>query len=132
MEENGHICWLPTSVSIFGLYCNLDLLEKHDRKVPENLIEWRQTYDVFLAEGITPVIANNDISLKTLAIGVGFFDVYQQNRQEDVFSQLNSGDEKLSSYLEPGFAIVKGVFPPALKLMKTRRSKSGKTIKNGE
>ena len=37
MEENGAVYWLPTSVSAFGLYCNLDLLKKHGRTVPGNL-----------------------------------------------------------------------------------------------
>lgn len=107
MEENGAVYWLPTAVSAFGLYCNLDLLKKHGRNVPENLSEWRETCGYFVEQGITPVIANNDISLKTLAIGRGFFEVYQENRQAEVFAQLNSKEAVLSDYLEDGFAVVK-------------------------
>ncbi len=109
MEENGAVYWLPTSVSAFGLYCNLDLLKKHGRTVPGNLSEWKETCGYFLEQGITPVIANNDISLKTLAIGRGFYEVYQENRQAEVFGRLNSGDAVLSEYLEGGFAVVKAL-----------------------
>lgn len=105
MEEKGKIYWVPTTVSAFGLYCNLDLLKKHGQKAPENLIEWKQVCDYFVKEGIVPVIANNDISLKTLAIGTGFFSVYQEGVQKEVFEDLTQGRESLSAYLEQGFAL---------------------------
>lgn len=106
MEENGKIYWVPTTVSAFGLYCNLDLLEEHGQNVPQNLKEWRAVCDYFTERGITPVIANNDISLKTLAIGRSFHSIYQENRQKEVFNRLNRGEEMLSQYLEYGFSLV--------------------------
>lgn len=105
-EEDGEIYWLPTTVSMFGLYCNLDLLKEHKQKIPENLGEWEQICDYFVGQGITPIVANNDISLKTMAIGVGFYQVYQERRQKEVFDRINSGEERLSDYLRPGFALV--------------------------
>lgn len=105
MEDEGKIYWMPTTVSVFGLYCNMDLLKKYGQDVPENLNEWETVCDNFKEHGITPVIANNDISLKTLAIGQGFFSVYQENRQKEVFERLNTGQESLSQYLEPGFSL---------------------------
>ena len=51
------------------------------------------------------MIANNDISLKTLAIGKGFYSVYQEDSQREVFAQLNEGKEMLSKYLYPGFSL---------------------------
>lgn len=106
MRDDGGIYWVPTTVSGFGLYCNLDLLKEHGQDVPQNLGEWEETCEYFKSEGITPIIANNDISLKTLAIGKGFYSVYQENRQKEVFARLNSGEESLSQYLEPGFSLV--------------------------
>ena len=43
------------------------------KKIPQNLGEWEDVCDYFVKQGITPVIANNDISLKTLAIGQSFY-----------------------------------------------------------
>lgn len=105
MGDDGKIYWLPTTVSVFGLYCNMDLLKEHKQKIPENLGEWEDTCGYFLSQGMTPVIANNDISLKTLAIGRGFYDVYQEKRQMEVFERLNRGQEHISRYLGPGFSL---------------------------
>lgn len=107
MEEDGRIYWVPTTVSVFGLYCNLDLLKEHNQKVPENLGEWMAVCEYFTGQGITPVIANNDISLKTVAIGRGFYALYQENGEKEAFRRLNSGEDALSGYLEPGFLLVK-------------------------
>lgn len=35
MEEDGEIHWIPTTVSAFGLYCNMELLQEHEQKIPE-------------------------------------------------------------------------------------------------
>lgn len=107
MDEEGKIYWVPTTVSVFGLYCNVDLLKEHKQKVPGTLGEWEKVCEYFVRQGMTPVIANNDISLKTLAIGRGFYRVYQENRQKEVFGRLNSREEPLSKYLSDGFSIVK-------------------------
>ena len=105
MEQNGEIYWVPTTVSAFGLYCNLDLLKAHGQQVPDNLGEWEAVCDYFAGQGLTPIIANNDISLKTMAIGLGFYAVYQENRQAEVLEQINQGEVKLSDYLRPGFVL---------------------------
>ncbi len=105
MQSDGKIYWVPTTVSAFGLYCNLDLLKEHHQKVPENLGEWESVCSYFAGKGITPIIANNDISLKTLAIGKGFYSLYEQNRQEDAFKRINQGEEALSTSLLSGFSL---------------------------
>lgn len=107
IDEDGKIYWVPTTVSVFGLYCNLELLEKHNQNVPGTLGEWEASCNYFTGQGITPVIANNDISLKTMAIGRGFYSVYQEKRQKEVFERLNSGEEKLGDYLTDGFSVAK-------------------------
>lgn len=104
-DEDGVVRWLPTTVSAFGLYCNTELLKKRGLSVPQNLGEWRAACAAFAADGVTPIVANNDISLKTLAIGIGFGDVYESGRQREVFGRLNSGDERLSEYLRSGFEL---------------------------
>ena len=107
MREQEHIYWVPTTVSVFGLYCNLDLLQKHHQNVPETLAQWEAVCDYFVSQEITPVIANNDISLKTVAIGIGLAALYQTRQQADYFEQVNLGSATLSEKLRPGFAYVK-------------------------
>ena len=102
---DGAIYWVPTTVSAFGLYCNLDLLKAQHLEVPGTRAEWLDACDRFRQAGILPVIANDDISLKTLAIGLGFWDVYAAGRQGEAFERIGSGAEPLSAYLRPGFAL---------------------------
>lgn len=106
-SEDGGIYWVPTTVSAFGMYCNLDLLKQHDQSVPKTLGEWEDVCDYFVSQGVTPMVVNNDISLKTLALARGFYPLYLQGNQSEVFQKLNQGEERLSIYLEEGFAIAK-------------------------
>lgn len=104
-EPDGSIYWVPTTISAFGLYCNLDLLKEHKQKVPATLAEWQAVCDHFVSQGMTPIVANNDISLKTLAIALGFYPLYRDNRQQETFARINAGEALLSDYLKPGFAL---------------------------
>lgn len=107
MKEDGKIYWVPTTVSAFGLYCNEDLLKEHGQKIPENLKEWESVCQYFKDKGITPIVANNDISIKTLAIAEGFASLYHEGRQKEVFAKINNGEEAISKYLRPGFSLAK-------------------------
>ncbi len=100
------IYWLPTTVSSFGLYCNMDMLKEHGQSVPTNKKEFEAVCDYFLDKGITPIVANNDISLKTLAIGVSYFDAYQGGTEGQLFDDLNSGILGLGESLEARFTVV--------------------------
>lgn len=51
------------------------------------------------------MIANNDISLKTLAIGEVFYSAYRDGSQAEVFGELNQGKAMLSEYLSSGFSL---------------------------
>jgi raffinose/stachyose/melibiose transport system substrate-binding protein len=106
MGADGDIDYIPTSISAFGLYCNLDLLKEHGQKVPENLAELEAVCDYFVAHGITPIVANNDISLKTVIIAKSLLPIYQH---ENIFSQIeqfNNGSADLAEALRPGFELV--------------------------
>lgn len=105
-SEDGCIYWVPTTVSAFGLYCNLNLLELHGQDVPRSLGEWEAACSYFTSKGITPIVANNDISIKTLALAKGFYPLYKEGRQIEAFERLNKGEEALSSYLKEGFSLV--------------------------
>ncbi|WP_262397671.1 ABC transporter substrate-binding protein [Zongyangia hominis] len=106
MGADGTIDYVPTSISAFGLYCNLDLLKKHGQKVPENLSELEAVCDYFVGKGITPIVANNDISLKTVAIAKSLLPIYQHEDPSALLAQFNNGTADLAETLRPGFALV--------------------------
>ena len=108
VSEDG-IFWLPTTVSSFGLYCNMDMLKEHNQSVPTNIVEFETVCDYFLEKGITPIVANNDISLKTMAIGVSYFDEYQNGTEGQLFTDLNSGKVGLGESLDAGLAVVEEI-----------------------
>lgn len=105
MGAGGKIDYLPTSISAFGLYCNMDLLREHGQKVPQNLAEFEAVCDYFVSRGITPVVANNDISLKTVVIGRSLLHVYQSADTAQQLERLNADDDSLAESLRPGFAL---------------------------
>ena len=100
------IYWLPTTVSAFGLYCNMDMLKEHNQTVPTNRKEFEAACDYFVEKGITPVVANNDISLKTLAIGASYYWQYQNGQSGQLFTDLNSGKIMFGESLSVGISLV--------------------------
>ena len=56
ITAHGVIDYLPTSISAFGLYCNLDLLKEHNQRIPTNLAEFEDVCNYFVSIGITPII----------------------------------------------------------------------------
>lgn len=106
MQANGPLNYVPTSISAFGLYCNEDLLKQHKQKIPENLDEFMKVCDYFKQKGITPIIANNDISLKTVVLAKGLYPIYQQKDKDKLLQQFNSGEQDLAKALQPGFELV--------------------------
>lgn len=106
MTADGAIDYLPTSISAFGLYCNTDLLKANGQAVPENWAEFAQVCDFFAAQGTTPIVANNDISLKTIVLARGMLPYYQQADAAAAISGLNGDADALAQSLLPGFELV--------------------------
>lgn len=109
MSADGSVDYLPTSISAFGLYCNQDLLEAHGQKIPENLAEFEAVCDYFVSKGITPIVANNDISLKTVAIAKSMYPFYQQADTREAMAQFNSGEADLAEAFLTGFEFVESM-----------------------
>ena len=104
IHEDG-VYWLPTTVSAFGLYCNVDLLKAHHQTVPTNRKEFEAVCDYFVEKGITPVVANNDISLKTLAIGASYYEEYQKGQSGQFFTDINAGRIGFGESLSEGISL---------------------------
>lgn len=105
-NDDGSIHWIPITISAVGLYCNEDVLARHHQKIPENLTEWRAINDYFLSQGITPIAANNSISLGALAIGASLSNDYHAEKPNSVITNMNNGTLSFSSVLRPGYALV--------------------------
>lgn len=105
-EDNGKILYIPTSISAFGLYCNMDLLNKHSQKVPKNEAEFKKVCEYFVDLGITPIIANNDTSLKTIALAKGLYSLYQNTDFKEKIDVVNQDNQVLLDYLKPGYKYV--------------------------
>lgn len=106
MRQEDGIYFVPTSVSAFGLYCNMPMLKKHGQKVPGTLEEFEEVCSYFTGLGIVPVVANNDISIKTMAMARSFYPVYQENRADQVFRQINKGAQLPGAYLSAGYQMM--------------------------
>lgn len=135
-DENG-VFWLPTTVSAFGLYCNMDLLKEHGQSVPTNLSEFRAVCDYFVKKGITPIIANNDISLKTIMIGASYYDEYQAGTTAQLFAGLNDGSAAIGSSMQSGIELVneiisKGYVDAAASLQTKKTSDDLKNFAQGK
>ena len=106
MSADGVIEYLPTSISAFGLYCNLDLLQEHGQNIPENLAELEAVCDYFVSQGMVPIVANNDISLKTVVLARSLLPYYQGADSVEALARFNTGREDMARALRPGFELV--------------------------
>ena len=109
MDAEGTILYVPTSISAFGLYCNTGLLAAHGIDAPRTLAEFERACDAFLAEGVTPLVANNDISLKTLAIARGMAEVYAADNVRERVAALSADPDALAAQLRPGLELVERI-----------------------
>lgn len=132
MNANDSLNYVPTSISAFGLYCNEDLLEKHGQKIPKNLQEFMAVCDYFKKKGITPIVANNDISLKTIVLAKGLYPIYQREDKDAVMKQFNTGERDLAKTLQPGFELVETMiskgYVDSKEALQTEKTKDDLTI----
>ena len=61
----------------------------------------------FIEQGITPIIENNDISLKTIALAKGLYPIYQSPEKDRIIASLNQDPSILCNYLKEGYQYVK-------------------------
>lgn len=121
-DASGSVYYVPTTISAFGLYCNLDLLEAHRQPVPSNRQEMASVCDYFKTKGITPIVANNDISLKTVALAISEYPLRASGGIDAVYRKLNQGELRISEFLQPGLITVsdwirRGYIDPAVALV---------------
>lgn len=101
-NEQGEVYFLPTCISTYGLYVNYDLLEKHNQKIPQNFKEFAQVCNYFTKQGITPIVANNYSSLRSLIVAKGLYPIYQKENPLMEIEKFNNGEADLAECLRPG------------------------------
>lgn len=105
-EKDGSVYFVPTSITAFGLYVNLDMLEENGFDPPTNWAEFSEQCDYFKSQGITPIIGNNFTTLYTLISAKGLYPVYQMDNTAEMIEAFNSGEEDIVEYLAPGVEMV--------------------------
>lgn len=106
VEEDGSVYFLPTCIAAYVLHVNLDMLEEHGQKVPTNLEEFTQVCDYFVSQGITPIVANNFTSLRSLMVAKALYPVYQEEDPAAQIERFNSGEDDIVETLRPGIEMV--------------------------
>lgn len=108
MKSRGRkVCRIPLTLSSFGMYCNLKILEEHGQKVPGTLEEWVDICEYFKTCGITPVIANNDTSITTMVLAKSLYPLYKSGVMEGKLKRIEDGEKELSDYLLRGFTLAR-------------------------
>ncbi|BAK44989.1 sugar-binding periplasmic protein/domain [Eggerthella sp. YY7918] len=106
MRSEGTILYLPTSITTFGLYCNKKMLSDEGIASPQTLPEFLKSCQIFLDKGITPLVVNNDISLKTLAMARGLAQTYASEKSVENIKSFNDNPQALATALRDGFDVV--------------------------
>lgn len=109
MQSSGSITYVPTSISAFGLYCNTALLKEHGVAVPRTLSEFFAACQTFVDNDIVPIVANNDISFKTLALARGLANEYTGTDAPVRIAAFNDNPRALAARLRNGFNAVEGI-----------------------
>lgn len=104
--DDGRVNFLPLCLSSFGLYVNYDLLEKHNVQIPTNYQEFATACEYFKGKGITPIVANNKATLRTIVVAKGMYDVYNGSvLSEKRLATFNANPKLLADQLTSGFAL---------------------------
>lgn len=106
MRSEGPVYYVPTSISAFGLYCNTEMLASRGIEIPGTFPELLSACEKFAKAGTLPVVANNDISLKTFALARGLASVYAGGNAEDRVAALTDDPRGFARLVRPGFEAV--------------------------
>lgn len=89
MKLEGDIRYATTSLGAFGLFCNLDMLEKEGLSVPRNMAEFGAICGYFLRKEVTPVAFAGREPLKALVVA-GLFEPSVSGDADSFFVSLET------------------------------------------
>lgn len=105
-EKDGKVYFLPTHISTYGMYVNLDLLEENGFDVPVCWSEFSEQCNYFKSKGITPVIGNNYSTLRCLMSARSLYPIYEMDNVAEMMEAFNSGKADIMEYLKDGVQMV--------------------------
>lgn len=100
---NGKVFSIPLEFTGFGVYWNVDMLEKHGLSVPENMSQFENVCAVLKEAGIVPYGGNKGYALTVPAMCIGMAGLYREEGKEQRIEDLNSGKVPVSTYLRSGY-----------------------------
>ena len=101
MRMGGTVPYVANSLGAFGLFCNLDMLDRNKLAVPQTLDGFLAACEAFRRAGVTPLAADRE-SLRALLIA-RCFEPAAFGDAEDFFRALNTDAAFLQQTLLGGF-----------------------------
>lgn len=134
---NGKVFSVPLSFTGFGFLWNVDLLERYELSIPQNLTEFLTVCETLKSNGVLPYGANKGFALTVPAMCIGFSELYKSTDRDEKIAALNSGEKVVSDYLREGFAFLsmmmeKGYMEPQQALNATPRNEDLELFLAGE
>lgn len=103
---DGKVYFAPIGFTGFGLYWNLDILERYNLSVPTDYDEMLETFEKLKKNGITPYAGNKGFGLTVPALCMSLTEVYQSSNKEVLINELAVGKTKSSHYMRKGFEFI--------------------------
>lgn len=100
---NGKVFSVPLTLTAFGFYWNVSMLERYGLSVPKNQEEFWKACEKLKSEGVLPYGANKGYALTVPAMCRGLSKLYGTIDQGERIASLNSGETPISVYMEDGF-----------------------------
>ncbi len=100
---DGKLVAIPQEIVVYGLFINQDMFDRYGLEVPETPEELLDCCRVFQENGIETPIGANRWWLENFVLAIGYADLYNGGDTDRKIATLNSGEEKLSDYMRPGF-----------------------------
>lgn len=100
---NNRVYSLPLGFTGFGFAWNIDLLDRLNLSIPNDLNEFEIVCEGLKNAGILPYGSSKGYSLTVPAMGKGLSRLYNSNSRDSEMDALNSGKKKISEYLEEGY-----------------------------
>lgn len=97
---NGSVMSLPLSMTSYGIWVNMDILEKCGLSIPNNWEEFLYCCEVLKEKGYQPILGSKNFPKLFILASMG--DIYAKTDSEAIIAQLNSGEVKISSYARQG------------------------------